>query len=237
MITSALSRSGAGRRGKVAKSSWQAGSGGRTGEACACSARCRRERDARGGITGFLGALTDLTRPGEVEPDIQALEQLIHPEDRARSRDLLRAHLEGRTPLYESEYRVATGSGTWRWHLLRGRVVERDAAGKRLRMLGVNIDIERQKRAEAESELRSDQLRQLALELALAQERERRRIATRLRDEVGQILAVARAKLGQLLEAAARGDVPALAGDIRAPVDRAIENTRRFPGSWPASAR
>jgi PAS domain S-box-containing protein len=138
--------------------------------------------------------------PGEIEPQIQILSRLIHREDRPRTLDRMRAHLEGLTPLYESEYRVATGSGKWRWHLLRGRVVERDAAGKPLRMLGVNIDIGRQKRAEAESEVRSEQLRKLALELALSQERERRRIAAGLHDEVGQILAVARAKLGQLME-------------------------------------
>jgi signal transduction histidine kinase len=64
------------------------------------------------------------------------------------------------------------------------------------------------------------------LQLALAQEQERRRIAAGLHDEVGQILAVARAKLGQLIASGAGGDVSGGAGEIRALVDRAIAETR-----------
>ncbi|HME69299.1 MAG TPA: PAS domain-containing protein [Myxococcota bacterium] len=233
------------------------------------------ERDAHGRISGFVGAVTDLSRhlevqkelranqervelallaategcwdwdiatgavrlsphwyprpgdpPGAAQLPVHALIQRIHPEDRSRVRECMATHLEGRTPLYESEHRLLTGSGTWRWNLQRGRVVERDAAGKPLRVVGVGIDIEQRKQAEAESGLRGKQLRRLALQLALAQERERRRIAAGLHDEVGQILAVARAKLGRLMEIGARGDVPGGAGEIRALVDRAIAETR-----------
>lgn len=80
--------------------------------------------------------------------------------------------------------------------------------------------------AETELEHRNGQLRRLALELALAQDRERRRIAAGLHDDLGQILAVVRAKLGQLIETAAHGDVPYQAGEIRALVDRVIHATR-----------
>ena len=233
------------------------------------------ERDTRGRISGFVGAVTDLSRhievqkelranrervelalmantegcwdwdiatggvhlsqrgipvpgcpPGELEYPARALTQRIHPEDRARVRDCMVAHLEGRAPLYECEHRLLTDSGTWRWNLQRGRVVERDAAGKPLRVVGVDIDIEARKQADAEIEHRSEQLRRLALQLALAQEYERRRIAAGLHDEVGQILAVARAKLGQLIESGAHGDVPGRAGEIRALMDRAIGETR-----------
>ena len=86
--------------------------------------------------------------------------------------------------------------------------------------------IEQRKQAEAEIERHSEQLRRLALQLALAQEQERRRIAAGLHDEVGQILAVARAKLGQLIASGAGGDVSGGAGEIRALVDRAIAETR-----------
>ena len=233
------------------------------------------ERDTRGRISGFVGAITDLSRhlevqkelrvnqqrvelalrattegywdwdiatggvllsqrgipvpgcpPGQLEFPARALTQRIHPEDRSRVRDCMAAHLEGRAPLYECEHRLLADSGTWRWNLQRGRVVERDAAGKPLRVVGVDIDIEARKQAEAEIEHHSEQLRRLALRLALAQEHERRRIAAGLHDEVGQILAVARAKLGQLIESGAHGDVPGRAGEIRALMDRAIGETR-----------
>ena len=233
------------------------------------------ERDTRGRISGFVGAITDLSRrladekelrasrervelallaktegywdwniatgavhrsphglplpcspPGEVVLPARFLAQRIHPEDRSRVRDRMVAHLEGRAPLYECEHRLLADSGTWRWNLQRGRVVERDAAGKPLRMLGVDIDIDTRKQAEAEIELRNEQLRRLALRLALAEAHERRRIAAGLHDEVGQVLALARAKLGPLVETGARGDVPDRAGEIRALVDRAIQETR-----------
>ena len=65
-----------------------------------------------------------------------------------------------------------------------------------------------------------------APQLALAQERERRRIAAGLHDDVGQLLAVARMKLGKLVQTGAHGEVAAQAMEIDALVDRAIVATR-----------
>jgi len=235
------------------------------------------ELDARGTISGFVGAVTDLSRhlevqdelhanrelvamvllattdghwdwnvatgtvsrraprhplPGgpldEVAPDAHALAQRIHPEDCSRVRDCMMAHLAGHTALYECEHRRLTGTGTWEWVLQRGRVVARDAAGNPLCMLRVYIDIETRKQAEAEAEIEAyhAQLQRFALQLALAQDRERRRIAAGLHEDLGQILAVARAKLGQLTESGTGGDVPSGASEIRALLDSAIAETR-----------
>jgi signal transduction histidine kinase len=49
-----------------------------------------------------------------------------------------------------AEHRIRTLAGGWVWSLGRGRVVERDAAGRALRMTGVNVDIDDRKRAEVE---------------------------------------------------------------------------------------
>jgi len=51
---------------------------------------------------------------------------------------------------YLAEHRVKTLAGGWVWSLSRGRVVERDADGRALRITGVNVDIDDRKRAEAE---------------------------------------------------------------------------------------
>ena len=93
------------------------------------------------------------------------------------------------------------------------------------------IETENELRAsEAKLGLRNQQLRRLALRVGLAQERERRRIAAGLHDEVGQLLAVARVKLGKLLgklmPTGARREVAADAREIGALVDRAIVETR-----------
>ncbi len=74
----------------------------------------------------------------------------LHPEDVRRVKQALTNCLKGTAPEYVAEHRIKTPAGEWKWSLSRGRVVERDAGGRALRMTGINIDIDRQKRAETE---------------------------------------------------------------------------------------
>jgi signal transduction histidine kinase len=81
---------------------------------------------------------------------LEDVKSLFHPDD---LRPLHRAQVDcmkGVTPEYLAEHRVRTPSGEWRWSISRGRVLERDADGRAVRMIGTNVDIEQQKRAEAE---------------------------------------------------------------------------------------
>lgn len=64
----------------------------------------------------------------------------IHDSDRDRVKDELAAHRNGLTPHFESEQRVLTKDGTFRWMLSRGLAV-RDASGKATRMAGSQTDI------------------------------------------------------------------------------------------------
>ncbi|MBI3054010.1 MAG: response regulator [Betaproteobacteria bacterium] len=58
--------------------------------------------------------------------------------------------LRGRSPDYQYEHQVRTKGGELRWMHSRGKVVERDAQGRVLRMIGTNADItERKQVAEA----------------------------------------------------------------------------------------
>jgi PAS domain S-box-containing protein len=86
--------------------------------------------------------------PEDVPPHVSFWERLVHPEDLPRVWEALHNHWEGRTPFYECENRLRTKAGTWRYNLDRGRVVEWDAAGKPLRMVGTDTDITDRKRAE-----------------------------------------------------------------------------------------
>jgi len=52
-----------------------------------------------------------------------------------------RAHLDGETDSYQSEWRLRTATGEWRWIRSRGRITERDATGKPTRMAGAYTDI------------------------------------------------------------------------------------------------
>lgn len=84
----------------------------------------------------------------EIEPKVREWEQLIHPDDLQRVTERLNDHLAARTPYYESEHRVLTKSGEWRWVLDRGKVFERDVEGKPIRVTGTHLDITERKRAE-----------------------------------------------------------------------------------------
>ncbi|MEM6329075.1 MAG: PAS domain-containing protein [Planctomycetota bacterium] len=66
---------------------------------------------------------------------------LIHPDDAQQVQAALDAHLAGAAPMYEAEYRMARPGGGYGWRHARGRVVEHDAAGGPLRMLGVDRDV------------------------------------------------------------------------------------------------
>jgi len=87
--------------------------------------------------------------PGELPQDGDLWLALMHPDDRARSIADGERHLRGETPFIESEMRLRHKDGHWVWVLDRGGVVERDAAGTPLRVIGVQTDISRQKASEA----------------------------------------------------------------------------------------
>lgn len=71
----------------------------------------------------------------------------IHPDDVERTLSY-EALVDGRTGVYEAEYRIRTSAGGWRWILSRGCAVERGLDGRAKRIVGVTIDIDRRKRAE-----------------------------------------------------------------------------------------
>ncbi len=84
----------------------------------------------------------------EIQSHLPWWENLTHPDDWSRVMETFNAHLEGRTPLYEAEFRVRPRLGDWKWVLARGSVVERDKDGKPLRVAGTYLDITERKRAE-----------------------------------------------------------------------------------------
>ncbi len=64
----------------------------------------------------------------------------VHPEDIARLRSKIAAHVEGALPQLEDEHRMLTRDGSYRWMLSRG-VAVRGADGKAERMAGSQTDV------------------------------------------------------------------------------------------------
>jgi diguanylate cyclase (GGDEF)-like protein/PAS domain S-box-containing protein len=87
--------------------------------------------------------------PGRLDGPGLLPESLIHTDDLRAAQGQLAAHLDDRAPHYEAEFRLRTGTGDWRWIHDRGRVVERDATGRAVRMIGMQTDVTERRAAEA----------------------------------------------------------------------------------------
>jgi PAS domain S-box-containing protein len=72
----------------------------------------------------------------------------VHIDDLQAFSTRYQALIDGRSDEYESEYRIRTRSGNWRWIMSRGRATARDATGRAVSVAGVTIDIDARKRAE-----------------------------------------------------------------------------------------
>ena len=56
-------------------------------------------------------------RLDELEPSVATWESLVHPDDWPGVRRTLDDHLDGRTPVYETEHRLRRKDGDWCWVL------------------------------------------------------------------------------------------------------------------------
>lgn len=72
----------------------------------------------------------------------------IHPDDFLSFSGRYERLITGRSDIYESEYRIRTVSGNWRWFMSRGRATARDKTGRAIRVAGATIDIDARKRME-----------------------------------------------------------------------------------------
>ena len=77
----------------------------------------------------------------------------VHPEDLPKIPVAIQEHFEGKTLYFSLEYRALCKNGAWKWIVTRGMVVERDEAGKPMRMLGTHTDVSERKAAETALQL------------------------------------------------------------------------------------
>jgi diguanylate cyclase (GGDEF)-like protein/PAS domain S-box-containing protein len=79
----------------------------------------------------------------------QELDNRTHPDDIEQMERDRRDHFEGRSASYHNEHRVRRKDGSWKWVLSRGMVINRDAQGQPLRMIGTFTDVTNRKESEA----------------------------------------------------------------------------------------
>ena len=92
--------------------------------------------------SGMLGY-----EPDEFPKNYASWKELVHPDDFERVNAAHAEHInEGKE--FCVELRMRKKSGGWCWILSRGMVVEKDAGGRAVRMVGTHLDISNRKQAE-----------------------------------------------------------------------------------------
>ena len=92
----------------------------------------------------------------EIDPDLDTWKDKTHPEDIGTVFEALEAHTQGETEYYDTDHRMQTADGDWKWIRTLGKVVDRDADGEPLRAVGLHIDVDEQKQQQkALTELRN----------------------------------------------------------------------------------
>jgi C4-dicarboxylate-specific signal transduction histidine kinase len=108
--------------------------------------------------------------------------QSVHPDHREPTQRAVRHALEVGGEL-EAEYPVISPDGATRWVVARGQV-ERDAAGKPLRVRGVSVDVTERKKAEVELTQQRNEFAHLARVMTLSE------LSGSLAHELNQPLAI-----------------------------------------------
>jgi len=83
----------------------------------------------------------------ELDPDLSTWQRLIHPDDGLQAMAMIQDYVAGKRDNYEIEFRMLHKDGHW-VHILARGYLERDDAGKPLRLAGTHVDISERKSQE-----------------------------------------------------------------------------------------
>ncbi|MEA1989695.1 MAG: EAL domain-containing protein [Pseudomonadota bacterium] len=83
----------------------------------------------------------------EIGNDFSEFQERVHQEDFPALLENVQLHLQGIKPVFVHEFRMLAKDGRYRWILAQGSVLDKDADGKPLRMVGIHTDITESKQA------------------------------------------------------------------------------------------
>ena len=98
----------------------------------------------------------------ELDFSLSIFGKLLHPDDLASTTELLEAHLKSKADSCDIEFRMVHKAGHVVWINSIGKVMERDADGSPIRMIGMHMDISERKLAELAIEARDDVVKRIA---------------------------------------------------------------------------
>ena len=187
--------------------------------------------DARGEAEYFSQSFLDLLGMTMKEASGRGWMKRLAIEDRQTTSQRWRACVASGAD-WEIEHHIAAPSGEGHIILSRGKPVW-DEMGQFVGWAGINLDITGRKRMEQQLRNlnktlrdRAEQLRGLASELTQTEKRERRRIARILHDDLQQILAAAKIRMGRLGQELQPPHQTEAVNKISQLIDRSIDLSR-----------
>ena len=96
-------------------------------------------------------------RDEEFPNTFAAFEKTIHPADRDRVITMIKNYLEGKQPIFETEFRFRHKKGPYRWILARAAAIWNEQ-GKAIRMAGSHMDITERVETQVQLERRAREL-------------------------------------------------------------------------------
>lgn len=112
----------------------------------------------------------------------------LHPDDYQGTMDAMISHIEGKTSVYECEYRIQARDGNYKWFYDRGKITQRNASGKPEFVSGIVFDIGEKKEAEQKLIHKTEILEMQSTTDVLTGVRNRRAIMEELEMRVNQAL-------------------------------------------------
>ncbi len=88
--------------------------------------------------------------PDTFSENYESWKDRLHPDDKDRTLKLFSDYMQGTVEQYDTEFRQKTNSGNYIWVHSVGKIVQRDADGKPLRILGIHTDITERKSIQLE---------------------------------------------------------------------------------------
>ncbi|QZA88528.1 PAS domain-containing protein [Salinarchaeum sp. IM2453] len=86
--------------------------------------------------------------PDDIGSHLNEWERRVHPDDLDAVQAALDDHIANHTEYYDTEHRMRTADGDWKWIRDVGKIFERDEDGTPMRAVGIHIDIDDRKQAE-----------------------------------------------------------------------------------------
>ncbi len=94
----------------------------------------------------------------ELENDIKSWESRLHAEDLEKTKESIKALIDGRSDNFDVEFRMRHKDGSWRWINARGKRADSGRSGQ-TRLIGTHLDVTAEKEAADALKKNEEQLR------------------------------------------------------------------------------